>query len=156
MPGNRLLLDQNKLLQMLLPFPIACPLMAGNTMPGWTGGTCCPVHPHARGEHNSPSGALLLYCGSSPRAWGTQYYIRYVDDFLRFIPTRVGNTPGCGGFPMRVPVHPHARGEHSGLTETMEPIDGSSPRAWGTRRIVATIAIARRFIPTRVGNTFEI
>ena len=35
-------------------------------------------------------------------------------------------------------------------------VPGSSPRAWGTRRIAERRVFLVRFIPTRVGNTFPV
>ena len=35
----------------------------------------------------------------------------------------------------RLPVHPHARGEHGRLLPTSRTDDGSSPRPWGTRTL---------------------
>ena len=91
--------------------------------------------------------------GSSPRAWGTPEPSERSAGSVRFIPTRVGNTPrrrsGRGSFP----VHPHARGEHRYQSGTTRTITGSSPRAWGTRLHRQSRGGGRRFIPTRVGNT---
>ena len=74
------------------------------------------VHPHACGEY------VLIYSQQANRA--------------RFIPTRVGNTPGSSARSGRAAVHPHACGEYKG-------------RGFTARRV-------SRFIPTRVGNTFPI
>ena len=53
-----------------------------------------------------------------------------------------------------MPVHPHARGEHSSSTSRIWSISGSSPRAWGTPCLKGFICVHVRFIPTRVGNTW--
>ena len=50
-------------------------------------------------------------------------------------------------------VHPHVRGEYSGLMTAEMVIPGSSPRAWGIRPARHGPAAGRRFIPTCVGNT---
>jgi len=50
-------------------------------------------------------------------------------------------------------VHPHASGEHGAAILNFDPSDGSSPREWGTRWPRVPFRVARRFIPTRVGNT---
>ncbi|SDY50551.1 hypothetical protein SAMN05421754_101160 [Nitrosomonas sp. Nm58] len=51
------------------------------------------VHPHGRGEHARPPVNMPLVCGSSPRAWGTLYFLFQPFLLIRFIPTGVGNTP---------------------------------------------------------------
>ena len=50
-------------------------------------------------------------------------------------------------------VHPHACGEHEWWTAEGVSTYGSSPRMWGTLIQAAIWKIARRFIPTHVGNT---
>ena len=51
------------------------------------------------------------------------------------------------------PVHPHASGEHKIAYSMFCWSIGSSPREWGTLLQVTHGICARRFIPTRVGNT---
>ena len=53
-------------------------------------------------------------------------------------------------------VHPHARGEHRTAPATTRPSAGSSPRTWGTHRPDTNGGENTRFIPTHVGNTFEL
>ena len=91
--------------------------------------------------------------GSSPRPWGTpapQTWILYV---YRFIPTPVGNTGPNAVDWRQVPVHPHARGEHSTCANVAGGKAGSSPRPWGTRLSQDSSDHVLRFIPTPVGNT---
>ncbi len=68
------------------------PTRVGNTHDRIPHGSGRAVHPHARGEHPQ----LLIHFdatfGSSPRAWGTPIQKCQIIRFLRFIPTRVGNT----------------------------------------------------------------
>ena len=111
------------------------------------------VHPHARGEHAVARDFFAGFFGSSPRAWGTRSANLSEGGFCRFIPTRVGNTPGSPTTQTRTPVHPHARGEHINGTPPLLTAGGSSPRAWGTRVSEAKRESRERFIPTRVGNT---
>ena len=92
-----------------------------------------PVHPHVRGEHALLALMAASAVGSSPRAWGT---------LARPSAAR-----------SRRPVHPHVRGEHSALRSKVQPKSGSSPRAWGTPQFHQLELLARRFIPTCVGNT---
>ena len=47
------------------------PTRVGNTDVGITVEGPQTVHPHARGEHNFRCYGMLLFNGSSPRAWGT-------------------------------------------------------------------------------------
>ena len=50
-------------------------------------------------------------------------------------------------------VHPHGRGEHGYTLTAEDKKRGSSPRAWGTRKILSVQIGRQRFIPTGVGNT---
>ena len=91
--------------------------------------------------------------GSSPRPWGTQHpgiALRSID---RFIPTPVGNTASKSRYRNDIAVHPHARGEHVLIPNSVRPAVGSSPRPWGTRRRKKCLGAWIRFIPTPVGNT---
>ncbi len=112
--------------------------------------------------------------GSSPRAWGTRRCHGCCCCVDRFIPTGVGNT-WLGLRDLRsIPVHPHGRGEHVSKRCKIDGQDGSSPRAWGTRKALTCAMTAcavhphgrgehthadkpvfcfYRFIPTGVGNT---
>ena len=91
--------------------------------------------------------------GSSPRAWGTRPRGRRARGQRRFIPTCVGNTLCRAANASLLTVHPHVRGEHSGIEAGEGWACGSSPRAWGTRGIDASVLRPYRFIPTCVGNT---
>ena len=52
-------------------------------------------------------------------------------------------------------VHPHGRGEHPLVSDSPQPITGSSPRAWGTLTVHPYARGCYRFIPTGVGNTVD-
>src|SRR6266516_7555999 len=102
------------------------------------------VHPHMRGEHQRLSCSDSRGNGSSPHAWGTLERRQTCLRPCRFIPTCVGNTlislsekPPCT-------VHPHMRGEHDSSVEAQVEGDGSSPHAWGTRRVPYRVATAHR------------
>ena len=71
----------------------------------------------------------------------------------RFIPTPVGNTGFSPFAAARMPVHPHARGEHDNVVIARIFAAGSSPRPWGTRVSNKVAGASIRFIPTPVGNT---
>ena len=73
----------------------------------------------------------------------------------RFIPTRVGNTSCAGLGDHEGAVHPHACGEHSVFIKPSNPQSGSSPRVWGTHIHWPYQDQQSRFIPTRVGNTWQ-
>ncbi len=111
------------------------------------------VHPHACGEHGQTHPEHLVMTGSSPRMWGTLEYGQHISGGIRFIPTHVGNTPTFFTCEARLPVHPHACGEHLGSIQVYKLDGGSSPRMWGTRRGDQSAPAAIRFIPTHVGNT---
>ena len=70
------------------------------------------VHPHASGEHSALRKIKFRKYGSSPREWGTLWAWSDTAGAIRFIPTRVGNTPVAVAAPVIQPVHPHASGEH--------------------------------------------
>ena len=97
--------------------------------------------------------SAALSGGSSPRVWGTPAILGMDSAIKRFIPTGVGNTPRVAGNGRGHAVHPHGCGEHGQVAVFHQQGGGSSPRVWGTlhKRIEANIA--RRFIPTGVGNT---
>ena len=50
------------------------------------------------------------------------------------------------------PVHPHVCGEHVVLRHRRNPLNGSSPRVWGTLSLPIIGGLTPRFIPTCVGN----
>ena len=125
---------------------------------GNTGAICCsvsaaPVHPHARGEHVIGLMVVTQTRGSSPRPWGTLVQDLIARTHHRFIPTPVGNTRMNSENPRLDSVHPHARGEHLGVSPAVTVRAGSSPRPWGTLTGQGLGGWKPRFIPTPVGNT---
>ncbi len=129
------------------------PTPVGNTSRSTRSLSAYTVHPHACGEHDRPADGGPALDGSSPRLWGTHSHGAGSRSRGRFIPTPVGNTksiPGC--FP-RMPVHPHACGEHPRIRVMSPPSAGSSPRLWGTHMPSTFTPTKLRFIPTPVGNT---
>ncbi len=129
------------------------PTCVGNTRSAGGQPRCWPVHPHVRGEHNTPDQIAQGKIGSSPRAWGTHDETAASEVLGRFIPTCVGNTCFCESSAVLRPVHPHVRGEHEFVQIHVDGYVGSSPRAWGTLDSVAVRLGRFRFIPTCVGNT---
>ncbi len=91
--------------------------------------------------------------GSSPHAWGTQVGGTDERAALRFIPTRMGNTPSECSPSGSGAVHPHTHGEHRSTASGSRRLCGSSPHAWGTLPVPAAGQRRSRFIPTRMGNT---
>ena len=116
---------------------------------------CRPVHPHARGEHDSSTINFTSSAGSSPRPWGTRTQLSIYKLGKRFIPTPVGNTIRRQRGGARDTVHPHARGEHRLICWQRQLPIGSSPRPWGTHMQKVSSSIHCRFIPTPVGNTLS-
>src|SRR6266487_2797112 len=106
-----------------------------------------------RGEHFWLSRNGHGAGGSSPHAWGTPEGQTIAPCNGRFIPTCVGNTHGRGLTHAALPVHPHMRGEHAFASRRRVSTSGSSPHAWGTRRVPRQRETPLRFIPTCVGNT---
>jgi len=129
------------------------PTCVGNTLQRPQAQADSPVHPHVRGEHATPAAAIAAYYGSSPRAWGTLSKRIACRVPHRFIPTCVGNTCILATGTFTQTVHPHVRGEHGSSSLVRRSVDGSSPRAWGTRCSRRLRRRGIRFIPTCVGNT---
>ena len=50
------------------------------------------------------------------------------------------------------PVHPHGRGDNNSITNTVLPLTGSPPRAWGQLLDNFAQICVRRFTPTGVGT----
>ena len=90
--------------------------------------------------------------GSSPRTWGTGNLVGVTLPHRRFIPTHVGNSRPPARADAIPTVHPHARGEQFATMNCTGWIAGSSPRTWGTVVDQLGLGVARRFIPTHVGN----
>ena len=117
------------------------------------------VHPHACGEHSAVKYLTgQSKTGSSPRLWGT-----LIAEMKRgAAPCPAVHPHACGehqgghsgvqtvhphrhsATSVNTPVHPHACGEHSMSIPASLPINGSSPRLWGTCNPSAYLAY--RFI----------
>ncbi len=129
------------------------PTRMGNTSVTDRASSMAAVHPHTHGEHMIRRPCFSASCGSSPHAWGTRKRGLSSTGSYRFIPTRMGNTPGRIPQSGRLSVHPHTHGEHiSGAVVGRRPA-GSSPHAWGTPVLRERRRPDARFIPTRMGNT---
>ena len=144
--GMRPLFCLQCILGRFIPTPVGNARLRQSTRPTRS------VHPHARGECGKGYVPVEIESGSSPRPWGMLE--RMVDDLrpVRFIPTPVGNacSPSC--LWRCAPVHPHARGECEPIFSGVVFDSGSSPRPWGMLVCNGHRFIARRFIPTPVGN----
>ena len=139
-----------------LPAALRCrfiPALAGNTSPAERPPPPGPVHPRARGEHDTSTANPRRYAGSSPRSRGTPMVTSPVWPFTRFIPALAGNTWSDPGLSSRSPVHPRARGEHRFRGEAVILNAGSSPRSRGTPRVRGAPRPLFRFIPALAGNT---
>ena len=110
------------------------------------------VHPHVCGERGVARTIIGEKSGSSPRVWGTGFSIYGLDEFLRFIPTCVGNGVRRGAAPPVLWVHPHVCGERASRSPPSSFVAGSSPRVWGTASWQEVFQAKVRFIPTCVGN----
>ncbi len=112
----------------------------------------CAVHPHACGERLIQANNTFPSGGSSPRLWGTAGTISHNGQFVRFIPTPVGNGAITYIIMCIHTVHPHACGERIGDSGLPQTRSGSSPRLWGTVIGFEPSKVTGRFIPTPVGN----
>ncbi len=110
------------------------------------------VHPHVHGERPPKIASGMMIFGSSPRTWGTRYFLRFATLYRRFIPTYMGNAIKSPDICSIRSVHPHVHGERFRYHYDRIPNVGSSPRTWGTptNRNIDTILF--RFIPTYMGN----
>ena len=110
------------------------------------------VHPHVRGEHDSPRRCHLLVVGSPPRAWGASPDQALQVARIRFTPTCVGSIGRHASGKLYTTVHPHVRGEHISRRWTSWTTAGSPPRAWGALRGLLAFCSGLRFTPTCVGS----
>ncbi len=53
-----------------------------------------------------------------------------------------------------ITVHPRVCGERESVAELLLPVDGSSPRVWGTLMNLPNWQTRSRFIPACVGNAY--
>ena len=113
------------------------------------------VHPHVCGELAGKEQIFVHRIGSSPRVWGTLLPYAPLVNFLRFIPTCVGNSVPKSMCPFPASVHPHVCGELGDRSIIPRSILGSSPRVWGTPQVTLIDAGEARFIPTCVGNSYS-
>ena len=130
------------------------PTRVGNTSFSSWASSLTSVHPHACGEYPTLYALTAGLSGSSPRVWGIPARLGFSKMAERFIPTRVGNTSRAASAARAEAVHPHACGEYVGAALGDLAERGSSPRVWGILLFPGIRWPRRRFIPTRVGNTF--
>ena len=96
---------------------------------------------------------LAVTVGSSPLARGTLLALELLNDPVRLIPARAGNTRHGGRYPPVRTAHPRSRGEHSRHVTYPAASVGSSPLARGTPALSSIIPVHGRLIPARAGNT---
>ena len=129
------------------------PAGAGNTHGRGHRRAADTVHPRGRGEHRTGTLGDPWLDGSSPRARGTPSAILAIARIGRFIPAGAGNTVLRSTRCAAHPVHPRGRGEHWPPTVLSTTMNGSSPRARGTRNHPIRCGRPNRFIPAGAGNT---
>jgi len=135
--------------------PRFTPTCVGNTCSNISANNRHSVHPHVRGEYYLVDAFPLRIRGSPPRAWGIRGSCAVFPFQFRFTPTCVGNTRSTCSSRHSVAVHPHVRGEYTGLRAQIATRVGSPPRAWGILIRVLHGSYSSRFTPTCVGNTGE-
>ncbi len=128
------------------------PTCVGTASSSMTSASGSAVHPHMRGD-----GVLCHPChaalhGSPPHAWGRPDRCPAADGRRRFTPTCVGTA--CTGREAHSPlaVHPHMRGDGTGIDVLGWDFAGSPPHAWGRRQRPGRARAVRRFTPTCVGT----
>ena len=115
-------------------------------------GAASAVHPHVRGADCAGAHMGRSAIGSSPRAWGRFVLPGRRVSSSRFIPTCVGQIRSSAVCSCARSVHPHVRGADSWCWSGGMAPAGSSPRAWGRFLHRRVNGLARRFIPTCVGQ----
>ncbi len=127
------------------------------------------------GQTPISSGGRPYLSGSSPRVWGRSWAPRQDLYPTRFIPTRVGQIVGAKAGPVPNPVHPHACGAddcHADAARQYRPVHphacGADSKPFARPRSRPQVhphacgadisslppaCSAKRFIPTRVGQT---
>ncbi len=73
------------------------------------------VHPHRRGDGTRPLHGGGHAHGSPPQAWGRQRWRMSLLSLSRFTPTGVGTASQSRGPRAPNPVHPHRRGDGTGV-----------------------------------------
>ena len=162
------------------------PACAGNTCRTTPANAAAPDQPRVRGEHGAVTESHSVPTGSAPRARGTPAGRRPRRRRHRISPACAGNTlafrrrhPGAADQPRVRGEHadldflrgcrsdqPRVRGEHQNAATraTDQPrvalcvlVDGSAPRARGTRRRPTTgrLPLIARISPACAGNTGE-
>ena len=116
------------------------------------GTTYMTVHPHVRGDDQSPVLGSWRNAGSPPRAWGRFFIDRGEELPVRFTPTCVGTMRAARSERSRSTVHPHVRGDGASRMSSPCRADGSPPRAWGRYPQDRLRQILLRFTPTCVGT----
>ncbi len=109
------------------------PACAGNALEVLAPEFRATVHPRVRGERNAATSLASIGAGSSPRARGTLPFPAGDQHHGRFIPACAGNACSPSSNTAVATVHPRVRGERWGVRMIELHIDGSSPRARGTR-----------------------
>ncbi len=109
-------------------------------------------HPHVRGEKAVSVAVSVALRGSSPRAWGKDFFATRFADLARIIPTCVGKSVTGSRNQYGTSDHPHVRGEKPIWTRCGKPACGSSPRAWGKDAAGKLTRPRVRIIPTCVGK----
>jgi len=111
------------------------------------------VHPHTRGDHDPVIMLEQRLDGSPPHTWGPRRSLGSASPVFRFTPTHVGTTEASIKSLMASMVHPHTRGDHWTIPQTILSFRGSPPHTWGPPNRTARLDDGYRFTPTHVGTT---
>ena len=109
------------------------------------------VYPHVCGAAPLPRFLSSLFLGLSPRVWGSHRKILSKSEWMRSIPTCVGQPEQLLSIPRVCEVYPHVCGAANLDSMTSGDVAGLSPRVWGNpSRRYCGLGSARS-IPTCVG-----
>ena len=70
------------------------------------------VHPHMRGDNSFKFLSASTFNGTPPHAWGQPTLFNNPFITIRYTPTCVGTTLSRHHYDLRLPVHPHMRGDN--------------------------------------------
>ena len=131
------------------------PACAGNTVlqGGDNGGF--PGQPRVRGEHTTTLEGALSGSGSAPRARGTLHQYGSGVHGHRVSPACAGNTSPRAEGSRNSPGQPRVRGEHISPRAGLRSLNGSAPRARGTRILLVAGRERHRVSPACAGNTYR-
>ena len=110
------------------------------------------VYPHVCGAAAVGRDRQRQRKGLSPRVWGSPAHTADPEKPYRSIPTCVGQPVTSPPYNLGKAVYPHVCGAAMMTEEQGVPVEGLSPRVWGSRDGSHRDTVEKRSIPTCVGQ----